>query len=106
MIQHDFAGNGPCPTKATATFGGSGGVPSQSWQLCQYGTELIWKLQGGSEQSGTVDVLGMLTWLEGHGYLPSSSTLTDISYGWEICSTGGQPETFNLSKFTVTATKK
>ncbi|HEX7161949.1 MAG TPA: hypothetical protein VF223_12020, partial [Trebonia sp.] len=37
------------------------------------------------------------------GYLPQKSTLTDISYGWEICSTGGKPETFTLSKFTVNA---
>lgn len=103
MIQHDFAGNGPCPSKATATFGGSNGVPEQSWNLCQYGSELIWKLAGGNEQSGSVDVLAMLTWLQDHGYLPQKSTLTDISYGWEICSTGGKPETFTLSKFTVNA---
>ena len=103
MIQHDFAGNGPCPSEATATFGGSGGVPVQSWDLCQYGSELIWKLTGGNEQSGTVDVLAMLNWLETHKYLPSKSTLTDISYGWEICSTGGKPETFSLSKFTISA---
>jgi hypothetical protein len=106
MIQHDFANNGACPAKATAQFGGSNGVPVQSWELCQYGTELIWKLTGGSEQSGSVDVLAMLQWLESHGYLPASSTLTDISYGWEICSTGGTPETFNLSRYTVTAVQK
>jgi hypothetical protein len=106
MIQHDFANNGACPTKATAQFGGSAGVPVQDWQLCQYGSELIWKLTGGSEQSGSVDVLAMLQWLESHRYLPSSSTLTDISYGWEICSTGSQAETFDLSRFTVTAPEK
>ena len=106
MIQHDFANNGPCTFEATASFGGSGGVPVQTWQLCQYGSELIWKLTGGSEQSGSVDVLAMLQWLESHGYLPSSSTLTDISYGWEICSTGGQPETFTNSGFTLTAPEK
>jgi len=106
MIQHDFANNGACPAKATAQFGGSDGVPAQTWQLCQYGSELIWKLAGGSEQSGRVDVLAMLQWLQGHGYLPASSTLTDISYGWEICSTGGTPETFNLSRYTVTAPAK
>lgn len=103
MIQHDFAGNGPCPTKAMATFGGSGGVPKQSWQLCQYGSELIWKLRGGNERSGSVNVLAMLDWLESHGYLPKKSTLTDISYGWEICSTGSKPETFSVSRFTITS---
>jgi hypothetical protein len=103
MIQHDVAGGGPCPTKATATFGGKGGVPVRTWNLCQYGTELIWKLTGGSVQSGSVDVLAMLNWLAGHGYYSPTSTLTDISYGWELCSTGGRPETFTISGYSVTA---
>ena len=103
MIQHDFANNGPCPAQATATFGGSGGVPVQNWNLCKYGSELIWKLTGGNEHSGTVDLLSMLTWLENHGYLPHNSTVTDFSYGFEICSTGGRPETFTVNRFSISA---
>ena len=102
MIQVDFSLNGACPAVGSATFGGSGGVPVQHWNLCKYGSELIWKLTGGNEPSGTVDILAMLTWLENHGYLPNGSNLTDISYGWELCSTGGKQETFTLSRFTVT----
>jgi hypothetical protein len=103
MIQHDVAGGGPCPTRATATFGGQHGVPVRTWNLCVYGTELIWKLTGGSVQSGSVDVLAMLNWLADHGYYSKSSTLTDVSYGWELCSTGGRSETFTLSGYSVTA---
>jgi hypothetical protein len=103
MIQHDFANNGACPALATATFGGSGGVPVQNWDLCKYGSELIWKLTGGSEKSGSVDILSMLTWLGNHGYLPQGSTLTATGYGWEICSTGGVNETFHVSSFSITA---
>jgi hypothetical protein len=103
MIQHDFAGNGPCTFVATQAFGGSGGVPVQTWGLCQYGDELIWKLTGGSEQKGSVDILSMITWLEKHGYLRSSSTITDLSYGFEICSTGGKDENFQVSSFSITA---
>jgi hypothetical protein len=111
MIQHDFANNGLCPMKATATFGGSRGVPVQHWYLCQYGSELIWKLYNGSaqqpanvsEQSGSVDILAMLTWLEDHGYLPHNSTLVLIGYGWELCSTGGVPETFTVSRYSISA---
>lgn len=102
MIQHDFANNGPCGPDATATFGGSGGVPSQRWYLCKYGSELIWKLNSGSETSGSVDILAMLKWLESHGDLPSDSTLGLIGYGWEICSTGSQPETFKVSRYSIT----
>jgi hypothetical protein len=99
MIQHDFANNGPCTAMATATFGGSGGVPVQSRHLCTFGSELAWKLTGGNEQSGSVDILAMLTWLQHHGYLPQNSGLTDISYCFEICSTGGQPETSQSAGF-------
>jgi hypothetical protein len=103
MIQHDIVNRGACPVAATAVFGGSGGVPVQRWNLCKYGSELIWQLSGAREQSGSVNILSMLTWLATHGYLPERSGLTAISYGFEICSTGGQPETFTVSRFSISA---
>src|SRR5258708_32945468 len=103
MIQHDRAGAGPCPFLATASFGGSGGVPVQTWGLCKFGSELIWKL-AGNEQSATVDILAMLTWLENHGYLPQDSGLWMVGYGWEVCSTGGGDEGLPISKFSLSAT--
>lgn len=103
MIQHDIVNRGSCSALATATFGGSGGVPVQKWNLCKYGTELIWQLAGRGEQSGSVNILAMLTWLVSHGYLPRESGLTDISYGFEICSTGGRRETFTVSRFSISA---
>ena len=105
MIQHDFANNGACTAEASATFGGSGGVPVQKWNLCQFGSELVWKLTGGNEQSGKVDVLAMLNWLVSHGYMASDTGLFQIGYGWEICSTGGQNENFQLNNFSITATQ-
>jgi hypothetical protein len=103
MIQHDFANNGACSAEATANFGGSGGVPVQKWNLCQFGSELVWKLTGGNDQSGTVDVLAMLNWLVAHKYLPKDTGLFSIGYGWEICSTGGRDENFQVSNFSLTA---
>ena len=70
---------------------------------CKYGSELIWLLSDPSEQSGSVDILGMLNWLVNNGYLPQKSGLTAISYGFEICSTGGKPETFTVSRFSLSA---
>ena len=103
MIQHDFANNGACTAEASATFGGSAGVPVQKWNLCQFGSELVWKLTGGNEQSGTVDILAMLNWLVAHRYLAKDTGLFLIGYGWEICSTGGQNENFEVSRFSITA---
>ena len=84
MIQNDFANNGPCTAVATATFGGSGGVPVQSWHLCTFGSELASKLTGGNEQSGSVDILALLTWLEHHGYLPQNSGLTELALPTDV----------------------
>lgn len=109
MIQHDFANNGDCTTEATASFGGSGGVPVQNWHLCKYGSELIWKL-GADEQhkvsqpSGSVDILSMLVWLVNQKYLPADTGLWQIGYGWEICSTGGANENFQINRFSITPT--
>jgi hypothetical protein len=44
----------------------------------------------------------MLSWLVAHGYLPRSSGLWAIGYGWEICSTGGVNETFRVNHFSIT----
>jgi hypothetical protein len=107
MIWNDQANRGTCggaTVKANATFGGSNGVPQQNWTLCRNGSsansELIWYLTSGNEQSGSVDILSMLTWLQSHGYLPAGSGLNQIDYGFEICSTSG-PETFSVSNFAI-----
>jgi hypothetical protein len=99
MIQNDIVNRGACPVLTSAAFGGSGGVPVQLWSLCRYGSKLIWQLSGRGERSGRVNILAMLSWLVAHSYLPKESGLTDISYGFEICSTGGQLETFTVSRF-------
>jgi hypothetical protein len=104
MIQHDIVNRGTCPVSASATFGGSAGVPVQKWNLCKYGTELIWQLPGDNERSGKVDILSMLRWLETHGYLPQGSGLWQIDYGFELCSTGGVNEIFQVNNYSLTPT--
>ncbi len=106
MIQHDIVNRGSCGVLANVAFGGSGGVPVQHWNLCQYGSEIIWQLTGPGERTGTVDVLAMLSWLVDHQYLPGNTNLTAISYGFELCSTGGVPETFTVSKFSIDASPR
>ena len=102
MIQTDFAPSGArCSSyEASATFGGSNGVPVQKWSLCQFGSELIWQMPT-NEASGSVDIKAMTTWLENNGYMPQNSTVTAMSYGFEISSTGGQNQTFRVSNFSI-----
>ena len=119
MVQYDFTNNGDCDAStvkaSNVTFGGANGVPIQQWHLCDFtspgdsGQTLDWKLgatEGAGRQSepgGKIDILAMVKWLETNGYLQASSTWTALSSGWEICSTGGQSETFKMSNFTVAA---
>ena len=111
MIQFDFSALRPrCsagagdPVLATVGFTepGTGGTV-QKWDFCEFGTERIWQLSGGSEQSGSVDILAMLTWEQNHGFLPADAQFGLVGYGFEICSTGGADENFTVSKFSLTA---
>jgi hypothetical protein len=118
MIQNYLVNRGgQCgPVLTTQTFGGSNGVPVNTWVLCQYGSELIWQIQQPSGDpgvfgftSGSVDILAMNKWLEnnvnpntGSTYLPAGSTITVISYGFELCATNGVNENFAVNSWSVT----
>ncbi len=122
---------GGCTSKLSAqvVFGGSNGVPKHLWNLAKCGSELVWQLDqtaltlcnawppapGTTPESinvgngnvygitrGSVDVLAMLTWLMNNGYLPTDTTLTQLEYGFEIASTGGQNEKFQVTHWSVT----
>lgn len=82
---------------ASATFFGQ---QFNLWRYGGYGGELIWILNG-NEQSGTVHLKVMLTWLENHHYIPAGDGISQMDFGWEICSTGGVPETFQVSNYTL-----
>jgi hypothetical protein len=107
MIHHDLARFSTYDSTPLATgvrFGGSNGVPVQSWDLHKYGSsEYVWQpaKNAWNEQSGSVDILGMLKWMIARGYLPSHSNLTSIGYGFEIASTGGVNENFQVSSYSI-----
>lgn len=115
MIQHDFLGDTLRPrcdayeglVQATVSFGGSHGVPVQAWNLCVFGAEKIWQLATGTNiSSSSVDILAMVQWLEQHGYMTTTnSTITAIGYGFEICSTGGLNQTWEVTGYSITDTR-
>jgi hypothetical protein len=94
--------------------GGSYGTPQgapvtvagQTWQPNQYGGgEFIWMLGEDSacaqQPAGTVDILALLRWMQGHGFMAPGATIGLIQFGWEICSTGGSPETFAVHGYSL-----
>jgi hypothetical protein len=85
-----------------ATQIGSGIFGGQKWTLLQYhGSEVIWSIDA-NEQSGAVDILDMLRDLQSRGLASASAAITQIDFGFEICSTGGVPETFSVSSYSLT----
>lgn len=54
-----------------------------------------------NETSGSVDLKAMLNTMVSHGFIPATSPLTQIPFGWEVSDTGGQPVTFSMFRFAV-----
>lgn len=88
---------------AETTFGG------MAWHLVgPFGTEYVWK-PGASDTAlvnqaaGSIDIKAILVWMEANGYLPKGSTWTAASFGFEICDTVGETQTFKVNDFTFDA---
>jgi hypothetical protein len=53
--------------------------------------------------AGTMNLLGFFQYIVGKGWIPSSSTLSQVCYGVELVSTNSVPATFTFSNFSVNA---
>jgi hypothetical protein len=100
MIWVDNVGRG----NGGATLYGHATIAGQAFTVYTYGSGEIIVSLDRSERSGTVDILATLRWLQAHRLVSSSATLGQVDFGWEICSTGGRPETFTVSKYRLTST--
>jgi hypothetical protein len=106
----EWAGCANLPPLATEQFGGSNGVPVQTWYLFKCGSsELVWQLagtgpgEGTGITSGSTDIYNMLIYLEDQGFLPAATFFNQIEYGFEIASTGSKQEKFEVTGWTITA---
>jgi hypothetical protein len=53
--------------------------------------------------SGTVDLLQIFNYAASHGWLPTASTVDQLSFGVEVCSTNGQNATWTVSNYSITS---
>jgi len=56
---------------------------------------------GAAYSSGTLSLLAFFDYLMQNGNIASTSTLTQIDYGVEICNTGGTQGQFNITNFSI-----
>ena len=52
--------------------------------------------------AGTVDLLGLFKYATTNGWLPATSTVGQLAFGIEVCSTGGQDATWTVDNYSVT----
>jgi hypothetical protein len=104
MIQTDISANSyyDCASVATAVFDGN------PWHMCRFGSERVWKpgtddSHRVNKPSGSIDIKAILVWMERNGSLPTSSTWTAASYGFEVCDTGALNEKFWVNGFSWNA---
>jgi hypothetical protein len=99
MVWVDNHGQAPAGSKvATTSFSGA------TWDLYETGDHSYMAfVREGNATSGTVDLHAALAFLEGRGDLKSTDNLWQVNFGWEVCSTGGAPETFTASNYSLTS---
>jgi hypothetical protein len=56
---------------------------------------------GAAYSSGTLNLLAFFNYLMGTGQIATTSTLTQIDYGVEICNTDGAQGQFNFTNFSI-----
>ena len=56
-----------------------------------------------NENSGTVNLLDLLKWLQNTRHYYNNPTLSQVQYGFEISGTGGHQETFAITSYSVSA---
>jgi hypothetical protein len=78
----------------TVTFGG------RAYQVWKDGSYIAF-VADRNFTSGTLNLLGVFTWIIAKGWMPASSTLGQIGYGAELVSTNGAPATFTFTNFSV-----
>ena len=104
-VEKESTCNGTTPVKTSVSFGGSYGVPTNSWDLCYNGSIYYWQIVGSGSSwgftSGSVEIISMIEYLENNGYLPTGSKMSDIRYGFMIYTTGSTQETFTLNSYTL-----
>ena len=87
-------------------------IAGQEWTPHRYpnSSEFIWTLDGpggagtcAQQASGTVNLLALLKWMQANGFAAPGAAISLVDGAWEICSTGGAPETFRVFSYSVTA---
>jgi hypothetical protein len=76
-------------------------IDGQSWTAWRGSGGYMAFVANSNVSSGNLNLLAFFQYVINNGWVPSNSTLNQVDYGVEICSTNGQPATFSFSNFSV-----
>jgi hypothetical protein len=100
MVWVDNHGQTPAGSKVAAY-----SVSGATWDLYVTGdNSYLAFVRQGNANSGSVDLLALLKYLERRGLLSSSDTLWQVNFGFEISSTGGRPASFSVTHYSLHST--
>jgi hypothetical protein len=104
----------------TSTARGTGGahvinsnltIAGQSYTLmescgstCAPQSDEIMLVHNTNATTGTENVLADIEYLQGAGYVPAATGISEVNFGWEICGTAGTTENFALNSYSLTQT--
>ena len=81
--------------QATATFNG------HTYDVWRSGTSYIAFASRDTQTSGTMNLKAMFDWLMTKSWISQTTTVGQIDYGVEICSTNNAPATFEFTDFSI-----
>ena len=84
---------------STASFGG---ITYDVWHYSGGGANVISVVAKSTMLSGNLDLKAMFDWAIARGLMPSNSTVNQIGYGVEICSTNNTRQRFTFTNFSIT----
>jgi hypothetical protein len=79
-----------------------GGKRFDAWHYNNGDANVISLVATATIPSGTFDLKAMLDWAIARGWMPSNSTINQIGFGVEICSTNNTTQRFTFTDFSVT----
>ena len=79
-------------------------VGTQEFTVWQSGPNMFSFVLGyPQETTGQVDILSFFQWLVSHRFLSDSDTMTQVNFGWEISSTDGVSQNFEVRNYSLSA---
>ena len=100
MIWQDNHGQVPFGHRA-----GNATIYGNHYTVWQSGNDAFAFVLDHNARWGKVHIKSVFNWMVRNNKITNATTLTDVEFGFEVCSTAGQPEKFRLNRYTLKWTR-